>query len=82
MNHASAELRHPRERVLHISHGEVRQRGRVARPGAPFVNAEHGSAAPGLPTATIGLAALGELDAEQAGPEPTCAIGIVSRELD
>ena len=53
-----------------------------ARAGAAFVNAEQRSAALGLPAATFGLAARGELDAEQARPEATCAAGIISRELD
>jgi hypothetical protein len=82
MDHASPEPRDPLERGRHIRDGEVRQRGRVARPGATFVNAEHRSAALGLPAATFGLAALGELDPEQARPEATRAVGIISRELD
>jgi hypothetical protein len=31
---------------------------------------------------TVGLGALGEFDVEQARPEPTRAVRIISRELD
>jgi hypothetical protein len=46
------------------------------------VNAERRTPIVGLPAATFGLAALGELDAEQPRPEPQRAFGIVSRKLD
>jgi hypothetical protein len=82
MDHASPEPGDLLERGRHIRDGEVRQRGCVARPGATFVNAEHRSAALGLPAATLGLAALGKLDTEQPRPEATRAFGITSRELD
>lgn len=82
MDHASAQRGDLLECRVHIGHGEIRQRGRVAWAGATFVNAEHGSPALSLPAATFGLGALGELDAEEAGPEPTRAIGIISREFD
>jgi hypothetical protein len=35
-----------------------------------------------LPAATVGFAALGEIDAEKPRPEPKRAIGIISRKLD
>lgn len=66
MDHASPKRSHLLKRGLHIVHGEVRQRGRVAWAGASFVNAERRSPAVGLPAATFALAALGEFDAEQA----------------
>ena len=46
------------------------------------MNAERRTPAVALPAATLGLAALDELDAKQARPEPTRAIGIISRKLD
>jgi len=64
MDHASPERGDVLERGLHIRDGEIRQRARVARPGATFVNAERRSPALGLPAATFGLAALGQLAAE------------------
>ena len=82
MDHASPERPDLLQRGVHVSDGEVGQRGRVAWAGATLVNAEHGSSALGLPAATFGLASLGELDAEQGRPEPTRALGIISRELD
>ncbi len=82
MDHAFPKRRDPLERAVHVNDGEVGQRGRVAPGGATFVNAEQTSPAPGLAAATFGLPALGELDAEHAGPEPTRAVGIISRELD
>ena len=66
MDHASAQRGDLLERGVHLSHGEIWQRGCVAWTGATFVNAEHRSPALGLPTATFDLAALGELDAEEA----------------
>lgn len=82
MDHASAQRGDFFERGFHVGHVEIRQRDGVARPGATFVNAEYRSPALGLPALTFELAALGELDAEEARPEPTRAIGIISRELD
>jgi hypothetical protein len=82
MNHASAERGDLLERRLHMVHGEIRQRGRFAWASATFVNAEHRSPAHCLPTATFDVAALVELDAEEPRPEPTRAVGIISRELD
>jgi len=82
MNHASPERRDLLERGLHVRDGEVRQRGPVAGAGATFVNAKHGSATLGLPAATLGLAARGELDAQHARPELTRTVGIIRRELD
>ncbi len=81
MDHAPSERRDPFERDLQVSDGEVGQRGRVARAGTTLVNAEQEPRC-GLPAATLGVAALGELDAEQTGPEATRAVGVVSRELD
>jgi hypothetical protein len=82
MDHASAQPSDLLERGLHVRDGEVRERGRVARTGTTFVNAERRTPAVGLPAATFGVATLGEIDAEQARPEPKRAIGIISRELD
>jgi len=66
VDHAPAERGDLLERGLHIGNGEVRQRGRVARAGATFVNAEARSSVVGLPAATFGLAALREFDPEEA----------------
>lgn len=82
MDHASPQRRDLLERGLHLRDSEVGQRERVSRSGATFVNAQHRSAALGLPAATLALAPLAELDAEQARPEPPGAIRIISRELD
>jgi hypothetical protein len=82
MDHASSEPPDLPERGLHIGDGEVRQRGRVARTGTTLVNAHRRTPTLALPAATLGLAALGELNPEQARPEPKCAIWIISRKLD
>jgi hypothetical protein len=82
MDHASPQQPHPLERRLHILDAYVRQRSRVARTATTFVNAERETPAVGLPATTFGLAALGQIDAEQPRPEPKCAIGIISRKLD
>ena len=82
MDHASAKRGDLFERGFHVPDCEVGQRDGVARAGATFVNAEPRRPALGLPAATLGLATLGEVDAEQARPEPTRAVGIISRELD
>jgi len=82
MDHASPERLDLLKRALHIRDGEVRQRECVAWTGTTFVNADRRTPAVGLPAVTFGLAALGELDAEQARPEPQRPSGIISRELD
>jgi len=82
MDHASAKRRDLLERGIHVRDGEVGQRGRISWAAATFVNAERRSPALGLPASTLGFAALDELDAKQARPEPARAVGIVSRELD
>jgi hypothetical protein len=82
MDHASPKPPDLPKRGLHIRNGEIRQRGRVARTDTTFVNAKRRTPAVGLPAATFGLAALGELDAEQPRPEAKRAVGIISRKLD
>jgi hypothetical protein len=82
MDHASPQRPDLLERGLHITDAEVRQRGRVARPGTTFVNANRRTLAMALPAATFGLTALGQVDAEQPRPEPKRAIGLISRKLD
>jgi hypothetical protein len=64
MDHASAQGGDLLKRALHLSNSEVRQRGRVAWADATLVNAEHGSLAGSLPSATFRLTALVKLNAE------------------
>ena len=82
MDHASPERGDLLERGLHIGNREIRQRCRVARAGTALVDSDHGSPALSLPAATFGLAALGQLDAEQPGPEPAGSVRIISRKLN
>ena len=82
MDHDSAQRDDLFKRGLHIGDREIRQRSRVARASATFVNAERRSPALGLPTTTFSLAALSEVDAEEPRPESTGAGGIIGRKLD
>jgi hypothetical protein len=82
MDHASPKRFDLLERGIHVSDREVGQGSRIARAGTTFVDAERRSTALGLPAAAFGVAAPRELDSEQARPEPTRAVGIISGELD
>jgi hypothetical protein len=82
MDHAPSQRRDLLERGVHVSDCEVGQGSSVARAGATFVDAERRSTASGLPATAFGLAAPGELHAEQPRPEPTRPIGIISGKLD
>lgn len=82
MDHAAPEGADAGQRRFHVSNGEVRQGGRVAGAGATLVNAQSGTHAAGLPAAPLDLRALGEFATEQARPEPTCAVRVISWELD
>ena len=66
MDDAAPESGDLHERGLHFSDREVRQRGRIARTGATLVDTKRRRPAMRLPAATLGPAALTELDAEQA----------------
>ena len=43
---------------------------------------DRGSTTERLPTLPLSLAAINQLGTKQLGPEPTCAVRIISRELD
>src|SRR6516165_165388 len=82
MDHGSPQRSDLLERGLQVRDGEIGQRSGVAGSGATFVNPERRGALLGLPAATLILAPLGELDSEEARPESTRTVGIISRELD
>jgi hypothetical protein len=58
MDNASPQSGDLPEGGLHIGDGEIGKRRRVARAGTALVDSKHGSAALGLPAATVSLAAL------------------------
>ena len=76
MDHAPAQRLDLAERRVHVSDREIGKRDRVAGTGAALVDPDSGSTAVCLPAATLGLAALGQLDAEQVRPESPRASNI------
>ena len=82
MDNAPAQSLDLAERRVHVGDGEVGQRDRVARTRATLVDADGGIPGVCLPAAAFGLAALGQLDAEQIRPEPPRAVWIIGGELD
>jgi hypothetical protein len=82
MDNASPQSLHLVERRVHVSNGEVGQRDRVARALATLVDSDVGIPGVCLPAAAFGLAAIGDLGAEQTRPEFPRALGIIGGKLD
>src|SRR5947209_11353508 len=82
MDNAPAQRLDLAERRVHVSDREVGQRDRVAGTGAALVDAYRGVPGVCLPAAAFGLAAVGQLDAEEIRPEPSRAAWIVGGGLD
>ncbi len=83
MHDGPSERLNALERTGEILDGEVGQRERVTRSASAQVHAERGLAHVRLPALTFGvLAARGQLDVEQAGPEAPRALGVIGGKLD
>src|SRR5581483_8918270 len=82
VDHVAAELADALERALEVGYGEIRQRGAVAGAGPAPVHAERRSRRVRLHAASLAVASLAELDAEQPLPEPARTVEVVGRELD
>ncbi len=82
MDHGAAERLHPLEGGREVADLEVGQRERVAGAPSAGVDSDRGTGGAALPAlARIRRAGL-QGDAQQAGPEPPRALGVVRRELD
>ncbi len=82
MDHAAAQPANALQRERHVGHGEVRQRCRVSRPGAPRVDPDRGPAAAGLTPGALPPDALLEAVVEQRFPEAARPLGVIRGELD
>jgi hypothetical protein len=82
MDHAAAQRAYPLERERHVGHGEIRQRCRVARPGAARMDPDRGPRAARLTPGALALEALLEAVIEQLFPEAARPLGVIRGEFD
>jgi hypothetical protein len=82
MDHAPTERRDPLKRRGDIDHREVRQRKGITWPASARVHSDRRCPRACLPALSLRTFASLQLNAEELRPEASCALGIISRELD
>lgn len=82
MDNASAQCLDVHERLGHITHGEVRQRERIARTTPPLMDADRRDLRTRLPAIPLRTLTNLQLDTEQPAPKTQGALRIVGGELN